>query len=199
MFMVACSGEQKSSEAEADTENMEAEEDASMDGLTVTPEGSKVMWRGEMLGMYSHEGTVNVTEANVTMENGELTGGDFVVDLTTITPTDENFNPEEGKSKDKLVGHLSSPDFFAVDTFPTASFTIESVEGNSATGTLTVRGESNTETVENITFSEEDGNKVIRGTMTFNRMNYGVSFEMPVADKVLSDEIQLDIKLMASK
>ncbi|MEQ9148059.1 MAG: YceI family protein, partial [Cytophagales bacterium] len=91
------------------------------------------------------------------------------------------------------------PDFFAVDSFPTASFTIESVEGNTASGTLTIRGKSNSETVENITFSEEEGRRVVRGTMSFNRMNYDVSFELPVADKVISEDIQLDIKLIASK
>ncbi|QNL20494.1 YceI family protein [Hyphobacterium sp. CCMP332] len=200
LFMVACSGSQESSEAETSTEeNMETEADnASIDDFVVSAEDSKVRWRGEMLGIYAHEGTVNVSEATLMMENGQISGGSFVVDLTSITPTDENFNPEEGQTQEKLVGHLSSPDFFAVDSFPTASFTIESVEGNTAIGTLTIRGKSNSETVENITFSEEEGRRVVRGTMSFNRMNYDVSFEMPVADKVLSEDIQLDIKLIAS-
>ncbi len=200
LFMVACSGTQESSETEEATEeNMETEaKGTAMDDFVVSAEDSKVMWRGEMLGLYAHEGTVEVSEAELMMEDGQISGGNFVVDLTSITPTDENFTPEEGRTQEKLVGHLSSPDFFAVDSFPTASFTIESVEGNTATGTLTIRGKSNTETVENITFSEEEGRRVIRGTMSFNRMNYDVSFEMPVADKVLSEDIQLDIKLMAA-
>lgn len=200
MFFAACSGGgNESSEAEGTEEMNENADAAAMESFTVDAGQSKVMWRGEMLGLYSHEGIVDVSEANLEMDNGQITGGTFTVDLTTITPTDESYNPEEGRSKEKLVGHLSSPDFFAVDSFPTASFTIESVEGNTATGTLTVRGTSNTEKVENINFIEEDGIKTIRGTMTFNRMNYGVAFEMPVADKVLSEDIQLDIKLVAAK
>ncbi len=200
MFMLACSGGQENSEAEADTENMEAEAaESTMEDFSVSAEESQVMWKGEMLGLYSHEGTLGLSEANLMMENGQITGGNFVVDLTTMTPTDENYKEEKGSTPSDLVAHLSSPDFFNVDSFPTASFTIESVEGNTASGTLTVRGKSNPETVENITINDEDGNKVIRGTMTFNRMNYDVSFEMPVADKVLADEIQLDIQLMAAK
>lgn len=180
-------------------ESAESEmEETAVENFTVDATASKVMWRGEMLGLYSHEGTVDFTEAKLEMENGELTGGSFTVDLTSITPTDEAYNPEEGRSKEKLVGHLSSPDFFAVDSFPTATFVIESVEGQTATGTLTLRGVSNQEKVENITMMEEDGKKVMMGTLTFNRMKYNVSFEMPVADKVLSEDIQLNIKLVSA-
>lgn len=198
MFFLACSGGQESSEAENEEVMESSTTETVMDGFTVAVDQSKVMWRGEMLGLYSHEGTLDFSEASVEMEDGQLSGGSFTVDLSTITPTDEAYNPEEGSTKEKLVGHLSSPDFFAVDSFPTATFTIESVEGNSATGTLTLRGQSNTETVQNITMSDADGVKTLRGTMKFNRMNYGVSFEMPVADKVISEDIQLDIQLVAA-
>jgi polyisoprenoid-binding protein YceI len=201
VFFVACSGGGEQS-SEAETETMESAEgemdEASAEDFSVDASASKVMWRGEMLGLYSHEGVVDFTEASIEMENGELTGGSFTVDLTSITPTDEAYNPEEGRSKEKLVGHLSSADFFAVDSFPTATFVIESVDGQTATGTMTIRGTSNQETVENITMMDEDGKKVLMGTLKFNRMNYDVSFEMPVADKVLSEEIQLNIKLVSA-
>ena len=196
LFMISCSG---GSDQSSETETTEEATDSTMASFTVDVPSSAVMWRGEMLGLYSHEGTLNFSEANVDVVNGEIAGGSFVVDLRSMTPTDENYKPEEGSTPEKLVGHLSSADFFAVDSFPTATFVIESVEGNTATGTLEVRGVKNQETVNNITFLDEEGTKMLRGTLTFNRKNYDVAFDMPVADKVLSDDIQLDIKLVASK
>ncbi|MBK8659129.1 MAG: YceI family protein [Bacteroidetes bacterium] len=59
--------------------------------------------------------------------------------------------------KKSLLGHLSSPDFFDIANNPTASFVISSVEGNTAKGTLTIRGKANEETLTNVTLTEADG------------------------------------------
>ena len=79
---------------------------------TIDLENSKVAWKGEMLGVYAHEGTVKFSEGTVTVSEDAITSGTFVVDMSSIVPTDENFNPDEGKTPEKLVGHLSSNDFF---------------------------------------------------------------------------------------
>ncbi|MCG8321956.1 MAG: YceI family protein [Cytophagales bacterium] len=175
-----------------------AEEKINIANAPIDLAQSLVAWKGEMLGVYAHEGTLKFSEGTVTVSDGEITGGNFVVDMTSMVPTDENFNPEEGKTKEKLVGHLSSDDFFAVTDNPTASFTINEISGNTAKGTLTVRGKTGEETVENLSVTREGDKVKLTGTLKFNRKNYDVAFDHPVQEMVISDEVQLNIELLAS-
>ncbi len=163
--------------------------------VNVNLEASNVHWKGEMLGVYSHEGDINLKEASLTMKGDKVTGGNFVVDMTTMTPTDENYNPKEGKTPEQLVGHLQSPDFFDVANHPTASFVVNSVEGNVATGKLTVRGKEGEEKVENVNVAVDGNNVTITGTLTFNRQNYDVSYMPAAQDMVLSNDIILTIEI----
>ena len=60
---------------------------------------SKVVWKGyKVLG--SHEGTLNLKSGSLTFDNEILTGGEFVLDVTSISCTDL-----EGESKGQLEGH----------------------------------------------------------------------------------------------
>lgn len=177
-----------------------SEEAAAVVGLPngdvmVNPDGSSVEWKGEVLGMKSHNGTVKLTEGNLTVADGKITGGKFVVDLSTITPLDSTYDAEN--TKEKLVGHLSSPDFFNVSEFPTATFEITGAEGSDLKGNLTIRGISHEEVVKNVSIDAETG--TVSGVLTFDRSKYDVSFKMPVADLVLSNEIPLNINLAIAK
>lgn len=180
------------------TENS-AEKPVGINAVTINAESSHVMWKGEMLGVYSHTGTLALTEANVALKDGQITGGSFTVNMNTITPTDDNYNPEEGKSREKLVGHLSSPDFFDVENFPTAKFVISSVTGTTANGTLTVRGISHEEKVENIKLSEKDGQVAISGELVFDRKKYDVSWDSPMQDMILSNDVVVNVKLVGKQ
>ena len=202
LMFTACNTGTKSDTAasnEAAEEAAAPAEDAiSLANAPIDLAQSKVAWKGELLGVYAHEGTLKFSEGTVTVSNGEVTGGNFVVDMTSMVPTDENYKPEEGNTKEKLVGHLSSDDFFAVADNPTASFTITEVSGNTAKGTLTVRGKSGEETVENLSVSSEGGIVKLTGSLTFNRKNYDVAFDHPAQEMVLSNDIQLNIELMTN-
>ena len=93
-----------------------------------------------------------------------------------------------------LIGHLSSADFFDVANHSTASFKITSVEGTSATGELTVRGVTNTETVTDIVITEGDGTVMATGKLAFDRQKYGVAWKA-MKDMVLNDTIELTVEL----
>jgi len=162
---------------------------------SINAEASTVGWTGTMLGLYSHNGTVALKEGNVELNGNNLVGGSFTIDLSAITPLDEGYGDAQGSRKEDLIGHLSSPDFFDVANFPTATFTIKSVSGNTAKGILNLRGTEGEETVENISITEENGVMILNGDITFNRKSYGAMFDMPVADKVLSDDIKIDVSL----
>ena len=164
---------------------------------TVAPEGSSAMWEGEMLKAHKHFGTLKVTEGDFVLKGTQLVSGTFTADMKSINPTDSNYNKEH--PKEYLVKHLSSPEFFAVDSFPTATFVIKTVEGNSATGELTVRGKSNEEKVTDITVDTTAGVATAKGKLVFDRQKYGVSYKSTMRDMVLSDEIILEVTLEGKK
>jgi polyisoprenoid-binding protein YceI len=166
---------------------------------TVDTATSNVKWKGVMLGIKEHFGNVKLTQGTLSTEGGAVKGGSFTVSLTSIQPTDSTYDAKAGYTPEKLVGHLSSPDFFDVANFPTATFVIDSVNGSEATGTLTVRGKSNTETVKNIVVTEENATVKATGSLTFDRKKYGVAFDMPVKDMVISNDIELTIELTGAK
>jgi polyisoprenoid-binding protein YceI len=168
------------------------------DDFKVDPEQSSIFWTGDAIGIYKHTGTIELTEASLLVEDGRIFGGNFTVDMTTITPTDENYNPVEGYSKEKLKGHLMSADFFDVENFPTANFIFEEVTGNAGTGILTIRDHSHPETIENIQVSKEGELIKITGDLIFNRKKYDVSWDYPMQDRVLSEDITLKITLVGN-
>ncbi|SOE20432.1 Polyisoprenoid-binding protein YceI [Spirosomataceae bacterium TFI 002] len=182
------------------TETTEGTEEAVAiaDGtVTIDAAASSVMWKGEMLGLYSHEGTVPLKSGSITITDGAISAGNFEIDLTTINPTDDAYG--EDNPKEKLVGHLSSADFFNVEQFPTATFEITGSEGTSVMGNLTVRGITNPEKVENVVITQNENGTSMTGDLTFDRTKYDVNFSMPVEDKVLSNDIKISVSLAAAK
>lgn len=108
------------------------------DTLTVDTAKSKVEWNGSAADHY-HPGTVAIKSGTVTVDNGKITGGKFVMDLTTIKSTDG--------TGDRLDNHLKSAQFFDVAKFGEATYEITGVNYTSdntadISGNLTVKGAS---------------------------------------------------------
>lgn len=157
---------------------------------------SKVHWKGKAMGIIKHEGTVDFTQANMQISNGRASGGIFIVDLTTITPTDKDLNPKEGPNMDKLKEHLSSPEFFDVESYPTATFVLDSLSGDQVFGMLTIRGHTLPERVENIVRTRDGENTKITGDLVINRKMHDVTWESRFQDWILSKHIKIRIILI---
>lgn len=164
-----------------------------------TDPSSFIHWKGVMLGVKEHDGKVPFKDGNLEIKGGQLVAGNFTADLTSISPLDTNYNEKAGYGPAKLIGHLQSPDFFDTAKFPTATFSITSVEGNTAKGTLTIRGKSNEETLNDISISEANGVLTASGALKFDRKKYDVAFDMPAKDMVISNDIELNIELTGKK
>lgn len=193
LLLASCGGTQEQT-AEAGVETATTEETVEAKEVSVDAASSTVNWVGKMIGIKAHNGTINLQEGTLEMEGDKVVGGNFVVDMSTITPLDENYAPDgsEQGTREMLVGHLSSGDFFAVEENPTASFEITGTnEDGTVSGNLTVRGKTNQETVTDVKIA--DG--TVTGTLVFDRKKYDVAWDSPMKDAVLSDDIELNIEL----
>ncbi len=160
--------------------------------------GSKVNWTGTMLGIKSHTGSLNFTEGKFSTKGGALVAGEFTVDMKSYLLTDTNYAADGAKqgTRAMLMGHLMSPDFFAVDSFPTAILVITGVNGNTATADLTVRGKTNAETVTDIAITDNgDGTVKATGKLVFDRQKYNVRWSSGNKEAVLNDNIELAVEL----
>ena len=202
MFLLASCGSGTESaevtEATESTEETAVVEEAVEATYTVDAANSKITWTGTAIGVYSHTGTINISEGSVTVSGGQLTGGSFTVDMSSIVPTkDATFNEEN--TPEKLVGHLNSADFFDIENNPSATLAIKSVDGASATADLTLRGKTGEVTVTDITVTTDVDGVSVTGSLTFNRQEYDVKWSYPEGDMVLSDDIELNFEISANR
>ena len=192
-------GESADANAEASTETTE-EMAAEAVAWTVDPAQSNIRWTGGTAGatVYSHFGDLKVKGGSVMTSGSTITGGKFAVDMTSVDPKDDGYSEENPASK--LVGHLGSPDFFNVAEYPEATFEVTSVEGNQIKGNLTIRGNTNEEVIE-VSGMEmmPNGTMKATGKMVFDRQKYDVAWAHYLKDTVLSDDIKLEITLVAKK
>lgn len=196
LFIAACSESASTETAEETTP-----EEPTVEAVTysVNLAESDVNWRGEVVGVYGHEGTIDLQSGTVVVEGDQIVGGEFVIDMNTIWPTDSaSFKDEEGRRATDLVGHLSTDDFFASEMYPTSKFVITSVEGNSVTGDLTVRDKTHSETFNITSMEKTDNGMTMSGTLVFDRQKYDVAWVHYMKDMVLSDDIALKINLVAA-
>lgn len=167
--------------------------------LIADVEQSNVRWEGNMTGAksYSHFGNIAIQEGTISVIGDQITGGNFVIDMKTINPTDKAYSGDH--TPEKLVGHLSTGDFFLVEEYPTASFTIKSVEGNVVHGDLTIRGITKPETIDIENITNNNDTVTATGKMVFDRQEFEVAYQNAAKDLILADDIALDITLVATK
>ncbi|CAM4345343.1 YceI family protein [Zobellia nedashkovskayae] len=160
----------------------------------VKTETSTVTWKAyKVTG--SHTGTVNLKSGSLAFDGDKLTGGEFVVDMTTLVTTDL-----EGESKGKLEGHLKSEDFFSTEKNTEATLVFTGVEatGKNAyevTGDLTIKG-----ITKPITFDVSVYGSKATASVKVDRTAYDIkygsgSFFENLGDKAIYDEFDLVVDL----
>lgn len=169
----------------------------------VDTEQSKLSWVGKKV-TGEHSGNIKIKEGKLRTDGKKLTGGDFVIDMTSITVTDIT-NPEYNQ---KLVGHLKNDDFFSTDKFPESTLTImkaTALENGEykLKGILTIKGVKN-----EIEFPAkvEMGEKEIKATakIIVDRTKFGIkygskSFIEGLGDKAIYDDFEMNVDLVAKQ
>ncbi|NNE26907.1 MAG: YceI family protein [Saprospiraceae bacterium] len=158
-------------------------------------EKSTIEWVGKKI-TGKHNGVINLQSGELEYDNGRLSGGSFVIDMTSIAVRDL-----DGGMRGKLEGHLKSPDFFDVANHPTATFTITNVspgEGGAfnITGDLTIKGITNP-----LTFSATSGDGSFNADIKVDRTLYDVrygsgKFFDNLGDKTIYDDFELTVALV---
>jgi polyisoprenoid-binding protein YceI len=169
---------------------------------------SSAVWKGSKKMGSFHTGGIAVKDGQVEVDKkNQITAGTVSIDMATITNEDLKGSPDYQK---KLVGHLSSNDFFDVSKFPTSNFKILSVTPGKTKDEVTVKGEltmiGKTNPIEfpakvtivNGVMKSEAQVKVDR-TKWGLKYGSGNFFKELTADKVINDEFELNLKLVAKK
>lgn len=172
--------------------------------FTVDTLNSRVEWKGYKIFKSEntgHFGTIKFESGDVTVKDSKLESGKFVADMTSLTSEDLKNNASQ---LEKLNHHLKSNDFFEVEKFPTASFEITKVtpsaEGDYNTildGNLTIKGI--TKPIQFKANVSVNGGVVSIATepKDISREEFGVTFQSPVENGVIKDEITLQINVKA--
>jgi len=161
---------------------------------------SKVDWRG-VKPTGEHVGTAQISDGQVQVADGSITGGKVTIDLNSIVNHDL-----EGDMNARLVGHLKSEDFFYVEQYPTAVFELVSLkpveagapEGGIApnyeiTGNLTMRGETKSITIPAAISVTGNEVAVVTNEFAIDRTLWGVNFKSKKVFAELKDDFINDM------
>ncbi len=171
-------------------------------------EASTVKWVG--FKTYSdgrHNGTISIKSGAFKVQGEELVGGSFVIDMNSIQCLDLDDEEYNGK----LVGHLMSDDFFAVEENPEARFEITSVTPAGGTevggshvveGNLTLRGITKSITIPADIKVSNGKVRVKTPEFAIDRKQWNVMFgstgiEGLAKDKLIDDNILLELEINA--
>jgi polyisoprenoid-binding protein YceI len=172
--------------------------------FNVDKEASAINWVATKV-TGQHNGTISVSNGQLNVLNGEILGGNFTLDIKSITVLDLT-----GEDKGKLEGHLRSGDFFDGDQYPTGMFEITAVEPVSGSadithnisGNLTLKGVSKSVTIPANVVIAENMVSAITPVFKINRTEWGINYGSGVIgtakDKIIHDEISLAINLKAN-
>jgi polyisoprenoid-binding protein YceI len=149
----------------------------------------------------THSGFVKLKSGKFYFEDKVLKGGDFILDMRSLTNTDLT-----GEDQKKLTDHLRSSDFFGVKKYPVAKFVItkilpsKNLEYNYLVyGNLTLKGTRKTISFPakirtNDRFVEFESAK-----FSLNRQDFKAFYKSSIRDYLIKDQIDIQIKLTAGK
>lgn len=171
--------------------------------LKVDTKASTFNWLGKKV-TGEHNGTIGIQSGSLVVNSGKLQGGEFTIDMKSIKCldlTDAGYNA-------KLVGHLTSPDFFDVAKYPTAAIKIKKAtsKGNGnydVTGDLTINGVTQPITFPAVVTVDTKG-ATATAKFEVDRTKFGSkyaskSFFDTIGDKMINDNFQVDVKIVAAK
>ncbi|MBC7429748.1 MAG: YceI family protein [Bacteriovorax sp.] len=172
---------------------------AKTEAVAIDPAASKIVFIGKKV-TGEHTGEVKLQDGTLNFDGAAFKGGEFTVDMTTITNndlTDKEYNK-------KFTDHMNSDEFFATSANKTAKFVttkVKKVKGDTyaVTGNLTIKGKTNPVTF-NADVTKAGATAVLKIDRTKYDIKYGSGkFFQGLGDKMINDEFQLTVTLVTKK
>lgn len=188
------------------------------ENYNIDVEKAEVRWNGSK-AEGQHFGSFGLSKGTLSVSEAGVEGGEVVINVSTMTPMDEL--PDEAKGK--LVGHLTSEDFFNTAEYPTISLKITgsskyagagetAPEGmaealnsyvvtsptHTINGDLVIKGESHAISFPAKIDNNADGSLNATALMTFDRRDYGLRF-MSDTESTVNPTIHVGFSVMAKK
>ena len=181
---------------------------------------SKFVWEGGLkFAVSNHDGNLKMLNGDISINNNIITGT-VVIDMNSMSNNDLSAG-----SKERLVGHLKSPDFFHVTKFPKATLKIKSskilekLESGKykmlIDGDMTIKDKTNSISFEAIVDLNSNV-KTAEGKLSFDRSTFNVQYRSEMhldnpnsfwnkvqtsrdaaKDKVIRDMIEIDFNVVS--
>ena len=176
----------------------------SLSDLKIDTQLSNIKWIGSKV-YESHDGTVNIEKGVLKInDDGELVGGEFVIDMNSLLCTDI----ENEKYKKKLEDHLKDEDFFDVSNFPKSVIKItavEKVDAESYNITADLSIKNITDSINfNANIINQENNYEVTSNFKIDRTKWDVQYNSGnffenLGDKLILDEIEFDVYLISQE
>ncbi|WP_245901591.1 YceI family protein [Chitinophaga ginsengisoli] len=211
LTLAACGG---ASTDKAKTEDKKEAAAATGTAYSIDTTATSVQWRATHKGGFAPRfGNIKVVDGSLNVENGAVTGGNFDVNMNSLTTDPASVTEPDKKSTD-LDGHLKSPDFFDAAKHPTAKFVITSVAPYDSTkeksllpgatnlisGNLTLK-----DSTLNITFPAQitvgENDVTANAKFVIDRSAWGISYKTEGSPEnwMISKDVEIGFSLKAVK
>lgn len=107
-------------------------------GTYVLKEPTTLSWEGRrpLIEGYLDSGVLNIIKGFLNVADNQITSGSFTFDMESIRVGSTGM----GRGNEMLANHLKSDDFFNIEKYPEAYFTITEVIDGILIGDLTIKG-----------------------------------------------------------
>jgi polyisoprenoid-binding protein YceI len=151
-----------------------------------------------------HTGLVKVKSGNLVFTGPELTGGEIIVDMNSMSNTDIT----DAEYQQKFLAHMKSEDFFDTAKYPESKLVIKKTKmagkDLEVSGDLTMIGQTKPVTFKVTDWKWSDKEITGKTKVTVDRTKFGLkygstSFFKSLGDKAIHNDFTLDINLRATR
>ncbi|MBT6808684.1 MAG: YceI family protein [Flavobacteriales bacterium] len=163
---------------------------------------SSLKWTGSKVTS-SHEGTIKLKSGELTINEGKLVGGEFIIDMTSIETTDM-----EAVDNAKLDKHLKANDFFGVEKHPTSLIKITEVTYVSESKYKVIADLTIKNITHSVSFDAEvkinNNSYLAIATIVFDRTKYDIKYNSgsyfdDLGNYLILDDVKLNVFLLSEK
>jgi hypothetical protein len=163
-----------------------------LDGVSYQVLGDKSLltWVGSSV-LKKEKGTIEIYDGSLDILEGNLTG---VISF--------DMNSIKSEAGEGLDNHLKNDDFFAADRYLISELVIDSYQGGTLYGELTIKGIPQPVSFD-VNLEVQEGSLLIEGFVDIDRTLWGIEYNSStvfgnLGDKAINDTLTLDLSILAS-